>query len=77
VSVRLLGLARREYWLFAVLLTCVAFVWYSGAFETRLSQPASLLGVFAWLFVVILGSALSVVRHADRLAMRSASPTAR
>jgi Ca2+:H+ antiporter len=38
-------------------------------FEARLSQPAHLVGIFAWLFVAILGSALSVVRHADRLAM--------
>jgi Ca2+:H+ antiporter len=43
-------------------------------FEARLSQPAHLVGIFAWLFVAILGSALSVVRHADRLAMRLGEP---
>ena len=74
VSVRLSGLARREYWLFAVLLTCAAFAWYGSAFAARLSQPAHLVGIFAWLFVAILGSALSVVRHADRLAMRLGEP---
>ena len=69
MSVRLWGLARREYWLFAVLLTSTAFVWYGDAFAMRLSQPAYLVGVFTWLFVAILGSALSVVRHAERLAV--------
>ena len=74
MSVRLSGLARREYWLLAVLLTCAAFVWYGNAFAARLSQPAYLVGIFAWLFVAILGSALSVVRHADRLAVRLGEP---
>ena len=70
MSVRLSGLARREYWLLAVLLTCTAFVWHGDAFAARLSQPAYLVGIFAWLFVAILGSALSVVRHADQFAVR-------
>jgi Ca2+:H+ antiporter len=74
VSVPLSGLARREYWLLAVLLTCAAFVWYGNAFAARLSQPAYLVGIFAWLFAAILGSALSVVRHADRLAVRLGEP---
>jgi len=74
VSVPLSGLARREYWLLAVLLTCAAFVWCGNAFAARLSQPAYLMGIFAWLFVAILGSALSVVRHADRLAVRLGEP---
>jgi Ca2+:H+ antiporter len=74
VSVRLLGLARREYWIFAVLLTCAAFMWYGDAFAARLSQPAYLVGIFGWLFIAILGSALSVVRHADRLAVRLGEP---
>ena len=74
MSVPLSGLARREYWLLAVLLTCAAFVWYGNAFAARLSQPAYLVGIFAWLFVAILGSALSVVRHADRLAVRLGEP---
>jgi hypothetical protein len=39
-----------------------------------LSQPAYLVGIFTWLFVVILGSALSVVRHADQLAVRLGEP---
>ena len=74
MSVRLSGLARREYWLLVVLLTCAAFAWYGNAFEARLSQPAYLVGILAWLFVAILGSALSVVRHADRLAVRLGEP---
>ena len=74
MSVRLSGLASHEYWLLAVLLTCAAFVSYGDAFAARLSQPAYLVGIFAWLFVAILGSALSVVRHADKLAGRLGEP---
>ena len=74
VLVRLSGIARREFCLPAVLLTCAAFAWYGNAFAARLSQPTYLLGIFAWLFVAILGSALSAVRHADRLAMWLGEP---
>ena len=74
VSVRLSGFVRREYWLFAVLLTSAAFVVYGDAFTARLSQPVYLVAIFAWLFVTILGSALSVVRHAERLAIQLGEP---
>ena len=74
VSIRLSGLARREYWLFVVLLTCIAFLGCGNALKALLSQPAYLAGIFAWLFVVILGSALSVVRHAERLAAQLGEP---
>jgi len=74
VSVRLSGLVRREYWLLVVLLTCAVFARYGDAFAVRLSQPAYMVALFAWLFVVILGSALSVVRHAERLAVRLGDP---
>ena len=74
MSVRLSGLVRREYWLLVVLLTCAAFAGYGDAFAVRLSQPAYMVVLFAWLFVVILGSALSVVRHAERLAVRLGEP---
>src|SRR5262249_25173734 len=72
--VRLSGLARHEYWLLAVLLTCAAFLSYGDAFAARLSQPEYLLAIFAWLFVAILGSGLSVVRHAERLAVQLGEP---
>jgi hypothetical protein len=39
-----------------------------------LSEPTYLVTIFAWLFTAILGSALLVVRHADRLAMRLGEP---
>ena len=74
VSVRLSGLVRREYWLFVVLLTCTAFGLYGDAFTARLSQPAYLAAIFAWVFVAIPGSALSVVHYADRLAVRLGEP---
>ncbi len=36
----------------------------------NLASPAWLAFIFLWLFAVVLGSALSVVRHADQLAVR-------
>ena len=43
-------------------------------FRGALVAAGDLVGIFAWLFVAILGSALSVVRHADQLAMRLGEP---
>jgi Ca2+:H+ antiporter len=39
-----------------------------------LANPFMLTGVFLWLFVVIMGAALAVVRHADHLADRLGEP---
>ena len=58
--------------------TCLVFALRGEVLFGRLAEPFWLALIFAWLFGVILGSALAVVRHADRLAgCGSASPTAR
>jgi Ca2+:H+ antiporter len=66
---------RQEWFLGLSLLTCVIFlVWGDALTGGGLSNPLQLLLVFAWLFAVVLGSALAVVRHADHLAVRLGEP---
>jgi Ca2+:H+ antiporter len=65
---------RRE-WFFAIsLLTGIVFLASGDQLLQGLDRPCRLLMVFAWLFGTILGSALAVVRHADRLAERLGEP---
>ena len=45
----------------------------SGAVEA-VDHPLALAGVFVWLFIGVLWSAISVVRHADGLALRCGEP---
>jgi Ca2+:H+ antiporter len=46
----------------------------TAALNEFTTHVAPLLGVFAWLFVVILWSAIRVVRHADCLAIKLGEP---
>ncbi|ACK50324.1 sodium/calcium exchanger membrane region [Methylocella silvestris BL2] len=65
----------RSDWFFAVAVaTCALFWWSGGAFFASLSNPLILAAIFGLLFVVILGSALSAVRHADHLAAHFGEP---
>ena len=54
--------------------TCIAFALRGDALFARLSDPVVFTLVFAWLFGVILASALAVVRHADRVAETLGEP---
>src|SRR6202171_120156 len=49
------------------------FVIGSGAVE-EVDHPLALAGVFVWLLIGVLWSAISVVRHADGLALRCGEP---
>ncbi len=65
---------REERFLVVSLGTCVIFML---APESLLPAAPSILWlaiVFAWLFLVILGSAVSVVRHAEHLAHHLGEP---
>jgi len=65
----------REEWFLAVSYGTVAIFWLTGEWLFRdLSNPLWLAIVFAWLFAVVLGSCLSVVRHADLVAERLGEP---
>src|ERR1700755_780103 len=65
---------KREWFLGVGVLTSVMFLLWGDAIFARMANPGWLTGTLAWLFATILGSALSVVRHADRLAVRLGEP---
>jgi len=65
---------RDEWFLGFTVVTCMVFLLYGETLFARLGEPACLAIVFLWLFMAVLGSALSVVRHAEQLAMRLGEP---
>ena len=65
---------RREWFLVVTATTCLIFLAFSSHLVGGLDNPWRHVAVFSWLFAVVLGSALSVVRHADRLAGRLGEP---
>jgi Ca2+:H+ antiporter len=75
MTVRTLSaLVRGEWFLVVSAATSLAFLLSGGVLLGNLTSPSWLAFVFAWLFAVVLGSALSVVRHADHLAVRLGEP---
>ncbi len=67
--------AAREEWLLGVSIgTGAIFLIFGAALADKVSAPPGLALVFLWLFLVVLGSCLSVVRHADHLAIRLGEP---
>jgi Ca2+:H+ antiporter len=68
------SLMRGEWFLGVSLATSLAFLAFREQLFGQLSDPLWFTVVFVWLFAVVLGSALSVVRHADRLAERLKEP---
>lgn len=57
-----------EWFLGISLATTLAFALFSGKLLSGLDNPLWLGLIFVWLFAVVLGSALCVVRHADHVA---------
>ncbi|HUO44681.1 MAG TPA: ionic transporter y4hA [Burkholderiales bacterium] len=65
----------REEWLLGVsIATGGAFLEFGDVLLAEPQAPLRLTVVFLWLFAVMLGSALAVVRHAERLAERLGEP---
>jgi Ca2+:H+ antiporter len=61
--------AIRAEWLLGLsLATTLLFLLFGRMLFATLAHPLRLALVFVWLFGVVLGSALAVVRHADRIA---------
>ena len=59
----------------AIALGTAAIFFSTGRQLTEIiANPAALIGVFLWLFAVILWSAVCVVRHADCLAIKLGEP---
>jgi Ca2+:H+ antiporter len=75
--IRPAGVTRllREEWFLAVsVATGLIFFGLGNVLFARLDQPFWFTLIFLWLFAAVLGSALSVVRHADHLAERLGEP---
>lgn len=68
------GLLRAEYPLLIGLTSAGFFLWIGSAALDGIANPWVLAGVFAWLFFGVLWSAISVVRHADCLAIKTGEP---
>jgi len=65
---------RGEFALLIGLGTAVIFFGTGSRLVEIIAHPVALTAVFLWLFVVILWSATSVVRHADCLAIKFGEP---
>jgi Ca2+:H+ antiporter len=71
---RLLTFVGDEWFLAVGIASSAAFVFRGEALSDHLSSPAGLALLFVWLFVAAFGCCLSVVRHADHLAVRLGEP---
>jgi Ca2+:H+ antiporter len=65
---------RAEFPLLIGLGTVAIFLVVGSRLNELTSHALSLLGIFVWLFAVILWSAMCVVRHADCLAIKLGEP---
>src|SRR5438874_3199147 len=65
---------RGEFPLLVGLATAAIFFAAGNQLVEIIGHPVALIGVFVWLFAVILWSAISVVRHADCLAIKLGEP---
>jgi Ca2+:H+ antiporter len=71
---RPLNLLRREWALLLSLATTGLFIAYGHGWLADLARPAWFALMLGWLFVVILLSALAVVRHAEGVAVKLGEP---
>jgi Ca2+:H+ antiporter len=67
-------LVRSEWFLAVSILTSLAFLLFGDQLKAESADAAVQAVVFIWLFVTILWSAMSVVRHAEHLAERLGEP---
>lgn len=65
---------RTEYPLLIALVTAGIFLAVGSQLSELTTRALPLVGIFAWLFAVILWSAIRVVRHADYLAIKLGEP---
>src|SRR5213594_4398044 len=65
---------RREFPLLIGLGTAAIFFAAGSQLVELIAHPVALIGVFLWLFAIIVWSAISVVRHADCLAIKLGEP---
>jgi Ca2+:H+ antiporter len=65
---------RSEYPVFIGLGTAAVFLALGSRVVENVEHPYALMGVFVLLFITVLWSAISVVRHADVLAVKCGEP---
>jgi Ca2+:H+ antiporter len=65
---------RGEWFLAISAATSLYFAGWGASLHAKVGNPAWLTFTLFWLFAVILGSALCVVRHAEHLAARLGEP---
>src|SRR5213082_1706679 len=68
------SLMRSELSLILGIVTAAIFLWFGARLIENLEHPGAMGLVFVWLFVAVLWSAISVVRHADYLAIKCGEP---
>src|SRR5438876_8561336 len=68
------GAMRAEFPLLIGLATSAMFLALGDQLNEVTTHPLPLVGIFVWLFAVILWSAICVVRHADCLAIKLGEP---
>ena len=68
------GVIRAELALGFGVATAAIFLWAGSALIEIIGHPVALIVVFLWLFAAILWSAVSVVRHAECLAVKWGEP---
>jgi Ca2+:H+ antiporter len=65
---------RTEFSLIIGLATAAFFLWLGNGALDGINHALVLVGFFGWLFIGVLWSAISVVRHADCLALKIGEP---
>jgi Ca2+:H+ antiporter len=73
-ATRWAGVIRAELSLIFGISTAAIFLGTGNRLVEIIGHPVALIVVFLWLFAVILWSAVSVVRHADCLAVKWGEP---
>src|SRR5438046_1745551 len=68
------SIIRSEFSLIIGLLTAGLFLWAGSGLVENIEHPGAMGVVFLWLFIAVLWSAISVVRHADCLAIKCGEP---
>ncbi len=68
------NVVRAESALFISAGTVAIFFGTGSRLVEIVAQPVALVGIFLWLFAIIVWSAISVVRHADCLAIKFGEP---
>jgi Ca2+:H+ antiporter len=65
---------RSELSLIIGAVSAAIFLWFGSRLLENLEHPGAMGVVFLWLFLAVLWSAISVVRHADHLAIKCGEP---